>query len=310
MALRVAYFCMASAYSVRPLNAMLAAGHDVRLLIRPIGGLATRREPILVPEKTQGRLHKLLRGSRADGDPERDPFAVVKDADVPCFRVGDASSTQMQELLRAARVDVIVVAFFNQLLHSKVLEIPRLGGLNAHPSLLPGLRGPSPLFWIFHGGQRETGVTVHRLARGEDDGDVFEQRAVPIDVDVRGEDLVAELGDVAAELTVAALASLESAAPTLVAQDHTKATRAPRPSDDDLTLDPTWAAERVYRFVRGVGRWVHLVVDVGGRRMRAVDALEFDPERDVPGEWMLTGDILVMGCRPGLVVLRVMPMSA
>ena len=254
--MRVGYLCMESVFSVRPLQAMLRAGHDVRFVMRPIGPLATRRQAILRRHRGFDVAVRRLLG-RDDGEAaRRDPFTVAANADIPAWIVGNASAPAAVKLVERERVDVLVIAFFNQLLKPAMLAAARFGAVNLHPSLLPAYRGPAPLFWTYRDGAAESGLTVHRVGPGEDDGAILAQTAVPVPFGMPGEELVDAL-----------------------------------------------------HFVRGVGRWNQLVVDVAGTRVRVVDAVELDLERRVPGEVALVGDTVCLGCDDGVVMLRAQGVS-
>lgn len=297
--MRVGYLCMQSEFSTRPLRALLDAGHDVRFVMRPLSR-DLRRAPVLSRDADDGET--LAR------DEEKDPFALAARAGIPRFLVGDASSAPAQRLVEAERVDVLVVAFFNQLLRPALYERLPLGAVNCHPSLLPRYRGPSPLFWTFRDGCEETGVTVHRIDRGEDDGDVLLRAPEPIPFGVRGEELVRALGAHAARGAVKAIEGLASGTLRPTPQDPRRATHAPRPTGEALLVDPSLPARRVFAFARGVGRWNALRFQAGGAPLRVLDAVSLDEEGRLPGDYALKGDTLILQCSPGTVTLRVRPM--
>lgn len=296
--MRVGYLCMQSEYSVAPLEALLAAGHDVRFVMRPLGR-ERRRDPLLERHRERTPRGRALELARTE------PFVVAERARVPRYFVGDASSAPALRLYREERVDVLVVAFFNQLLRPAAFEGLPCGAVNAHPSLLPEYRGPAPLFWTFHDARTRTGVTVHRIGRGEDDGCVFQRAPVDIPFGTRGERLLPTLARAAARGVVDALGRLASGACDTEEQDHARATRAPRPTSTEQQVNPSWDARRVFAFVRGVGRWNRLVFQAGDVCLRVIDAEHVDDRQRVPGDWALVGDTLVLACREGSVTLRV-----
>jgi methionyl-tRNA formyltransferase len=303
MGVRIAYFCMESVFSVRPLEALLAAGHDVRFVLRPVGPLSSRRDPILRRHRGFDLAMRKLLGLGADAA-RTNPLALAADRDIPAWLCGDASTPEVQALLRRERVDLIVVAFFNQLLKPALLAVPPLGAINVHPSLLPAYRGPAPLFWTFKDGATRSGLTWHRIAPGEDDGPVLLHLPVPIALGTAGEDLVYELAELAAAHVASVVDSVIDDVPGEI-QDARAATRAPRPGPADLLIDGTLPARRAFHFARGVGRWNALVVDAAGERLRVVDGIDFDDTRSLPGEHALVGDVLHLGCTDGVARLRV-----
>ncbi len=299
LVVRVGYLCMQSEFSVKPLEALLAAGHDVRFVVRPMGR-EQRRAPRLE------RADPVSLGRARPHDVMRcDPFVVAERERIPRYWVGDASCHRARSLYRRERVDVLVVAFFNQLLRAEAFEALPFGAINAHPSLLPEYRGPAPLFWTFYDARTTTGVSVHRVSRGEDTGPVLQRTKVDIPFGTRGEALVPALAAAATEGVLAALSQLERGGAVGDEQDHARATHAPRPTAQQLRIDATWEARRLFAFVRGVGRWNRLLYPAGELTLRCLDALALDEQQEVPGDWVLVGDRLTLACREGSVTLRV-----
>ena len=83
--------------------------------------------------------------------------------------------------IRAFSPDLIVVANFSQVLRAQLLEIPSMGCVNVHPSLLPKYRGPSPIYWVLKNKESVTGVTIHYIDERIDSGDIILQKQIPID---------------------------------------------------------------------------------------------------------------------------------
>lgn len=302
--MRIAFFCMESSFSVRPLEALLAAGHDVCLVVRPMGSVESKKMQVLKRHRGFDVAVRRLLRMPAVGDATRDPFAVAARAEIPAWIVGDASQPRVVRLLEKHRVDLIVVAFFNQLLKRPVFEAARLGAINIHPSLLPRYRGPAPLFWMFRDGEEDGGLSVHRIDAGEDSGALLAQQRVPIAFGTPGEEYLDELAEQAGPLVARVVADMESGRSTARAQHVLDASRAPRPTDADLLVDTRMGARRAFSFVRGVGRWNDVRVAVGDRRVRVVDAVELEEGRRMPGESALVGDLLHVGFEDGIVAFR------
>lgn len=303
MGLRLAYLCMESVFSVQPLEALLAAGHDVRFVLRPLGPLSTRHDPVLRRHRGFDVAMRRLLGVRPD-EHRTNPLAVAADRDIPAWLCGSANTPMVRDLLQRERVDLVVISFFNQLLSASTLQVAPLGAINLHPSLLPRLRGPAPLFWTFHDAETETGLTIHRVSPGEDDGDIITALPVPLPSGTAGEDLVDDLAALAAAHindAVARVAAGERGTP----QDESLATRAPRPGPSDVVIDPSWSARRIFTFARGVGRWNNLVVHAAGEVHRVLDAVDVEEGRQLPGEQVLIGDELLLGTSDGVVRLQV-----
>ena len=98
-------------------------------------------------------------------------------------RVKDINSEDVQYLLKNLNLDLIVVCHFQKILKKNIIDIPKLGCVNLHPSLLPNYRGMAPQHWPIINGDNETGVTVHFINEGVDTGDIILQKKIPIDLD-------------------------------------------------------------------------------------------------------------------------------
>ncbi len=303
MGLRIAYLCMESVFSVQPLEALLAAGHDVRFVLRPIGPLSSRNDPVLRRHRGFDLAMRRLLGL-SERENRTNPLAVAADKDIPAWLCGNVNTPMVRKLLQRERIDLIVIAFFNQLLKPSTYDVVPLGAVNLHPSLLPHLRGPAPLFWTFKNGDDVAGLTFHRIAPGEDDGAILRTLSVDLPHDTTGEDLVDELAALAAEHVDGVVGDLASGGRGHE-QDVTLATRAPRPSAADVVIDAGQSAHRIYRFARGVGRWNTLVVHAFDQELRIIDALDVDDSRHLPGEHVLIGDDLLLAAADGVVRLRV-----
>jgi methionyl-tRNA formyltransferase len=311
---------MDSEFSSRPLLALLQSGVHVRAVVKPLGGLALRRSnfssrvPRLMTRLRDGwqRLWHQGLGRQpvpADSSLPDDPFVLAERWGLPCYVVGDASGPRALKLLKKLDADLFCIAFFNQILRAPCLAIPRLGAMNLHPSLLPAYRGPAPLFWTFKDALRETGVTLHLLAPGEDDGDVLCQSTIPIHDGMRGWELVTRMAGLGARMMVQGVWDVfhGRAAPTPQAKEL--AFRRPRPKGHDLCVDFSQSANQVFNFVRGVSAWVPLYAQLGQDRVDVVDVLDVRPGEHVPGDWTLVDSRLVVQCADGAVVLHVRPQT-
>ncbi len=147
--------------------------------------------------------------------------------------------------------DLFVLASYGRILPRALLEIPRLGSLNVHPSLLPRYRGATPIQSVLRDGERETGVSVMLMDAGLDTGDLVAQRRVAIEAGETYGELHDRLAHIGAELVGEALALAErDALPHEPQRGEATLTQPLR--KDDLTVDLTWPAERIVRHVRAL----------------------------------------------------------
>ena len=173
--------------------------------------------------------------------------------------------------------DILLVACFPMILNAQWINVARQMSLNLHPSVLPSYRGPTPLFWQFREGERESGVTLHLIDDDVDAGNIVAQSVLPLPVGTRFSELNAQLAEAGAALVVDMLQKMSAGiAVPQTAQDEVLASYQPFPKDSDFRFDTHFTAERAFRFMRGTQEWgVPFEVDVGGTVFLLDSALEY-----------------------------------
>lgn len=180
-----------------------------------------------------------------------DLFAARFGIETATIRRSDLA--RLAPALAARSPDVLVVACFPWKIPAPLRALPRLASLNVHPSLLPRHRGPEPLFWTFHEGDQTTGVTVHLVSDEVDRGPVLRQEAVPLEPGVGYRELEGHLATLGGRLAAQVIVELDEGTVTAAPQTGPSGVWARLPDRDDLTITTGWSAERVFRFVTGVG---------------------------------------------------------
>ena len=177
--------------------------------------------------------------------------------------------------LAAWEADVMVVVAYGLLLPQAVLDLPRLGCLNIHASLLPRWRGAAPIQRAILAGDVRTGVTIMRMEAGLDTGPMLSQQAVDIGPAETGGSLHGRLAALGAQMIVAALDDLEAGTARFEPQDDALATRAPKLSKAEATLDWKQPAAVLERQVRAFDPWpvAHTRLDGQSLRIWAAHAL-------------------------------------
>lgn len=202
--------------------------------------------------------------------------------------------------LAALNADVAVVVAYGLLLPQAVLNVPRLGCLNIHASLLPRWRGAAPIHRAIMLGDTETGVCIMQMEAGLDTGPVLLRRSVPIGAqDTMGalHDRLSELG---AALIVAALERYDTLTPE--PQSDQGVTYAQKIDKAEARLDWTASAEEVDRKIRGLSPFPGAWVEVQGQRLKFLASRVVDGAGN-PGE--VLDDQLTIACGTGAVqVLR------
>jgi methionyl-tRNA formyltransferase len=136
--------------------------------------------------------------------------AVTSRHGIRLLRPVDVNAPEALEALRALDPDLVISVSCPQIFRRPLLELPRLGCLNVHSALLPHYRGMLPTFWAMVNGERETGVTVHRMVEGIDGGDIILQRRVPIAADETLLALMRKAKRTAADLVLEAIAEFDT----------------------------------------------------------------------------------------------------
>jgi methionyl-tRNA formyltransferase len=216
-------------FAVPSLEALVSAGHEVAAAVtqpdRPQGrGLASRASPVKIWAAERGL--PVLQPEKA-----RDPVFV--------------------QALTALEPELIVVVAYGQILKPAVLEIPPLGCVNVHGSLLPELRGAAPIQWAILRGFRETGVTTMFMDPGMDTGDIILQAREPIRPEDTAGDLAARLAPLGADLLVETVARIAAGDAPRAPQDHDRATYAPLLSREDGAISWEGDAESIRNRIHG-----------------------------------------------------------
>ncbi len=157
--------------------------------------------------------------------------------------------------LRGHAPEVCVLVAYGRILKQAILDVPRHGFLNVHPSLLPRHRGPSPIQTAILEGDAETGVTIMRLDAGTDTGDTFLRKAIPIDSDDTADSLAEKLAELGSELILEALDLVESGAAVFEKQDESLVTHSRLYKKEDGRIRWNTRAQDIHNLVRAFVPW-------------------------------------------------------
>ncbi len=173
-----------------------------------------------------------------------------------------------QALLAGLGADVMVVAAYGLLLPAAILNAPRLGCVNIHPSLLPRWRGAAPIQRTIYAGDSKTGVTIMQMDAGLDTGPILLQREYPLAPDDTSQTLHDKLAVVGAEALIETLDLLAQDKIKPIPQDNTLATYAQKISKEEALLDWTRPAVRLEHEVRAFNPWPVAYTTWGGQNLR------------------------------------------
>ncbi|MGN1303215.1 MAG: methionyl-tRNA formyltransferase [Clostridia bacterium] len=213
------------------LSAIYDAGHEIPAVVT-------------VPDKPKGRGMKLI-------PCEVKEYAVEKNIKV--YQPEKLrENKEIVNILKDINPDVICVVAYGKIIPKEILEIPKYGCVNVHPSLLPQYRGSAPIQWAILNGDKETGVTTMYLDEGMDSGDIILQTKTPIDKDETSGELWDRLSKIGAELLVETLEKIENKTAPRIKQPK-EFTLAPMLEKSQAKID--WenkTAQEIKNLVRGL----------------------------------------------------------
>lgn len=277
-------------FAVASLNTLLDNGYEVAAVVTQ-------------PDKPKGRKRTLT-------PPPVKEAALARGLQV--MQPVRMRSPEAVEALAALQPELIVTAAYGQILPKEVLDLPRLGCINVHGSLLPRYRGGAPIQRAIMNGESVTGVTIMYMAEGLDTGDMISRIEVPIlESDTSG-DVFAKLSEAGAELLLQTLPTLADGTAVAVPQQHEAATYAPNLSREDERLDWGRPARDLFNQVRGLapmaGAFTHLDGEVFKIWACKPEPLEGKADA-VPGTVLQAagGDLLVQTGDGALRLLTIQP---
>ena len=233
-------------FAINIVDSLYEAGHEIVLVITQ-------------PDKPRGRSGKLA------------PSPVKSWAlehDVKVYQPAKIRDEESVEYLREYNADIAVVAAFGQILPKSILDMPRLGCVNVHASLLPLYRGAAPIQHAILNGDDKTGVTIMQMGPGLDDGDILLTKEIALNGTETGGSLFDALAELGGQAIVQALDELQSGNITSIKQDETKATHVSMISKEDGLIDWNRSAEDIERCVRGFNPWPTAFTLLNGKTLK------------------------------------------
>ena len=219
-----------SSFALPSLGALVGAGHQVAVVVTQ-------------PDRRAGRGQRLL------------PTPVKRLAlenGLKVFSPSNVNDSASIAALRGYEPEVGVVAAFGQILADELLGLPCLGCVNVHASLLPKYRGAAPIQWAIIKGERETGVTIIRMTKRMDAGDILAQEATPISRNETAGELEARLAELGGKLLCAVLEGMAVGVVSYRVQEAGEVTYAPKLRRADALIDWNRSAEELFNFIRGL----------------------------------------------------------
>jgi len=280
-------FCGTPQFAVPTLEKLVEAGFGVRWVVtqpdRPRGrGLALAPSPVKQSALTLGL-------------PVTQPSAIK-------------NNDEFRAQLTALKPDAIIVVGYGRILPQWMIDLPPLGNINLHASLLPKYRGAGPIQWAIARGENTTGVTTMRIDVGLDTGDILLQKEIPIAPDDTAETLAPRLAAIGGDLIVETLRGLQAGAIKPRPQDGTKATLAPILKKEDGRIDFRLKAREICNRLRGFQPWPGAFTTFHGKSLHVWNAAVLTCALP-PGELLIKDDLMSVGCagETALTLLEVQP---
>ena len=236
-------------FAVPSLRALIDAGYDV------VGAICQ-------PDRPKGRGHKLA------ACPVKEAAIA---AGIPVFQPERIKRPEGVAMLRALAPDLCVTAAFGQLLSQEILDIPPLGTINVHSSLLPRHRGSAPVNWSVIMGDEVTGVTTMCTDRGMDTGDILLKEETPIGEKETAGELTDRLAAIGADLLIRTLRELEAGTLVRTLQNPDEATYEPKMDKELGRIDFSRPAREIDRLVRGTTPWPGAFTTLDGQTVKVFE---------------------------------------
>jgi methionyl-tRNA formyltransferase len=281
-------FLGSPAIAVIPLEALVRAGYQIVAVVTQ-------------PDRPAGRRNMLT--------PPPVKLAAER-LGLPVFQPQTLRELAAVAHIAALQPDLGVVAAYGEILRKNVLELPPLGYLNIHPSLLPRYRGPAPVTGAILAGDPETGVSVMRLDSGMDSGPILAQQAVPLPPDARAGNFTMAMFELGSQLLLDVLPAYIHGTLIPQPQDHSRATFTAMLRKQDGQVDWRMPAVQIERMVRAYDPWPGTYTFWKGQQLKLLDVgvrPDLPPTHPIGTLWSEAGQPLVTTGTDVLELRQVQP---
>lgn len=253
------------------------------------------------PDRPAGRGRKL----RASPVKE-----VALEHEIPVFQPDNLKETEAQEIMRSFNADIMIVAAYGLILPQVVLDIPRLGCLNIHASLLPRWRGAAPIQRAIAAGDTESGITIMQMNAGLDTGDILQLTSCPISDNDNGGSLHDRLAEIGATAILESLENLENKKLKPVVQDDALATYAHKLDKKEAQINWHNSAIEIDRSIRAFNPWPVSFTQFDDKTIRIWQAQVLEQDSQEPAGTVISCDKkgIDISCGEGtLRLLKIQP---
>ena len=229
------------------------------------------------------------------------------DLNLGLLQPASPNTAEFTDALRRIQPDLIIVIAYGHLLSETILQVPKIGAINVHASLLPKYRGPAPIQWAIINGETQTGVTTIFMDAGMDTGDMLISRSEPISPADTAATLHDRLAMLGADTLLQTLQQLADHTLEPTRQDHDSATYAPLLKKQDGRIDWQKSAKELESFIRGMTPWPGAFTFHHQNRLKILKAAALDEPVGAPAGTIVKGfpDELVVATAKGALSILV-----
>lgn len=280
-------------FAVPSLEMLIKEGYEIKAVVTQ-------------PDKPKGRGNKLCA-------PPVKELALKHGINV--LQPNKIKTDEFVEQIRALKPDLLVTVAYGKILSKELLEVPALGCINVHGSLLPAYRGAAPINWAVINGEKKTGITTMFTDVGLDTGDMLLKREIEIEPDTTVGELHDTLAILGAEVLKDTLIELKNGTLKRLPQDDTLSSYAPIMTKELGLIDWHKSAQEIHNLVRGTDPWPGAYTFLNGERLRVwrtnlVD-VNSTPSTDEAGRILEVGNNgILVKCGKGCILIKELQMDS
>jgi methionyl-tRNA formyltransferase len=276
--LKIVYFGT-SDFALEPLKVLCESGHEITAVV-------TR------PDSKGGRSLGLIQSPVKK-------LALDKNLVVLEYQKINDAKSQLEEL----GADLFIVCSYGIFLPESILKLAKLYALNIHPSLLPKYRGAAPIRWALINGDKYTGVTIQKISKKMDTGDIALQKEMPIEVSDNVQSLSIKLSLLSGKMILELIDSINDGTIAFRPQDDDQATLARALEKEDGLINWNKPAAEVHNLIRGVSGWPGAYFFYHEKRIKVHESLVVEvPEEIIKGKEFKPAEVVLADKRQGLVI--------
>ena len=272
-------------FAVPCLKALIDEGHEIVAVVTQ-------------PDRGKGRGNKVI------APPVK---MLAEEHGIVVYQPDKVKAPEFVEILKEIAPDIIIVVAFGQLLSKQILELPPMGCINVHASLLPQYRGSAPINWCIINGEKVSGVTTMYMDEGLDTGDMILKREVDIPEEWTAEQLYHSLSALGADLLIETIKLVEEDKAPRTPQNKDEASYFPMLSKALGRIDWNKDSVEIINLIRGTYPWPGCYSTYNGKifKIFKAKALEGSSENKAPGTILEAGKTgIIVACGKGFVEIR------